>query len=63
MSAFIDAGGVFDDVSLSEMRYSLGIGGLWVSPFGPLSISFAVPLNDDEYDETETFQFGMGTNF
>jgi outer membrane protein insertion porin family len=63
MSAFFDAGGVFDDVSLSEMRYSVGLGGLWVSPFGPLSISFAIPLNDDEHDKTETFQFGMGTNF
>ncbi len=64
MSAFVDAGGVFDSLSaFSEMRYSMGVGGLWLSPFGPLNISFALPLNDGQYDKTESFQFGMGTNF
>jgi outer membrane protein insertion porin family len=64
MSAFIDGGGVFDDsLSFSQMRYSMGIGGLWLSPFGPLNISLAMPLNDGQFDKTETFQFGMGTNF
>ncbi len=64
MSAFLDAGGVFEDsFSASEMRYSMGIGATWLSPFGPLNVSLAAPLNDDNLDRTETFQFGMGTNF
>ncbi|MDC0422709.1 outer membrane protein assembly factor BamA [Methylophilaceae bacterium] len=64
MSAFFDAGGVFEDSpKISEMRYSVGVAGLWLSPFGPLNISLGLPLNDDEHDKTETFQFGMGTNF
>jgi len=64
MSAFFDAGGVFEDtIAVSDMRYSFGLGGLWLSPFGPLAISFAVPLNADNLDKTESFQFGMGTNF
>ena len=64
MSAFLDAGGVFEDsLAISEMRYSFGVGGLWLSPFGPLAISFAVPLNADNLDKTEGLQFGMGTNF
>ena len=64
MSAFVDAGGVFEDsFSASEMRYSMGIGATWLSPFGPLNVSLAAPLNDDNLDRTETFQFGMGTNF
>ena len=64
MSAFVDAGGVFEDsFSASEMRYSMGIGATWLSPFGPLNVSLAAPLNDDNLDQTETFQFGMGTNF
>ena len=64
MSAFVDAGGVFEDsFSASEMRYSMGIGATWLSPFGPLNVSLATPLNDDNLDRTETFQFGMGTNF
>jgi len=41
----------------------MGVAGLWLSPFGPLNVSFGLPLNDDEKDKTENFQFGMGTNF
>jgi len=64
MSAFMDAGGVFDgNISLNEMRASLGLGAMWISPFGPLNLSFSVPLNDNNLDKTEPFQFGMGTNF
>ena len=64
LSAFIDSGGVFSNSFVSsEMRYSAGIGALWLSPFGPLNISFAAPLNDDANDKTQTLQFGMGTNF
>ncbi|KRO77602.1 MAG: outer membrane protein assembly factor BamA, partial [Methylophilales bacterium BACL14 MAG-120910-bin43] len=51
MSAFVDAGGVFEDsFSASEMRYSMGIGATWLSPFGPLNVSLATPLNDDNLD-------------
>ena len=64
MSAFVDGGGVFDDsFESSTMRYSTGLGAVWLSPFGPLSMSFAVPLNDGRQDKTQTLQFGMGTNF
>ena len=64
MSAFVDAGGVFEDsFESSQMRYSAGLGALWLSPFGPLNLSFALPLNDEKSDDTQTFQFGMGTNF
>ena len=72
LSTFFDAGGVFsDNESLSgteqyeqgEMRYSTGLGVMWNSPFGPLQLSIAQPLNDDNKDRTQRFQFGMGTNF
>ncbi len=64
MSTFFDAGGVFmNSISSSEMRYSAGVGALWLSPFGPLNISFAIPLNDSTNDKTQSLQFGMGTNF
>jgi len=64
MSAFIDGGGVFDDgIKFEEMRFSFGAAGVWISPFGPLSISYAIPLNDNGRDKIEQFQFGMGTNF
>ena len=72
LSAFADAGGVFSDnesVSGSEefqqgeMRYSVGLGVMWNSPFGPLQVSIAEPLNDDYTDRTQRFQFGMGSTF
>ncbi|MEL0084159.1 MAG: BamA/TamA family outer membrane protein [Gammaproteobacteria bacterium] len=34
-----------------------------MSPFGALSVSFAAPFNDDEDDETESFQFNLGQSF
>jgi len=72
LSTFFDAGGVFsDNESVSgteqyeqgEMRYSMGLGVQWNSPFGPLQLSIAEPLNDDGKDRTQRFQFGMGSTF
>ena len=72
LSAFFDAGGVFatnDSVgtttqySQGEMRYSMGFGLQWNSPFGPLQVSIAEPLNDDGKDRVQKFQFGMGSTF
>jgi len=72
LSAFADAGGVFsDNESLTaaeqfeqgEMRYSVGLGVMWNSPFGPLQVSIAQPLNDDKTDRIQRFQFGMGSTF
>ena len=66
IETFIDGGGVWEedaDILLDEMRFSAGLSVLWVSPFGPINVSFAKALNSDDQDETEVFQFGMGTNF
>jgi len=35
----------------------------WLSPFGPLTFSLAQPFNDKGADETEVFQFQLGTTF
>jgi len=72
LSTFFDAGGVFSDnesvtgseqYEQGEMRYSVGLGVQWNSPFGPLQLSIAEPLNDDGKDRTQRFQFGMGSTF
>jgi outer membrane protein insertion porin family len=72
LSTFVDAGGVFSDnesvnateqYSQGELRYSMGLGVQWNSPFGPLQISLAEPLNDDSKDRVQRFQFGMGSTF
>ncbi|MDB4512245.1 outer membrane protein assembly factor BamA, partial [Arenicella sp.] len=64
LNFFVDGGQVFaneEDIDISEMRFSAGIGFNWISPVGPLSISYAIPLNEEEGDELEKFQFSIGT--
>jgi len=64
LSFFVDGGAVYDDsFNTSDLRYSAGFGGLWLSPFGPLNVSLAWPLNEGTNDQTEKFQFGMGSSF
>ena len=66
LSAFIDAGNVYSSdqsVVLGDLRYSAGMGVLWVSPFGPLKLVYAVPFNNQSTDKTESIQFQMGQQF
>jgi outer membrane protein insertion porin family len=62
--AFFDAGNVYntdDGVDLDEIRYSTGVSMVWLTPVGPLTFSYAIPLNDKDGDEVEQFQFTLGT--
>lgn len=66
MSAFVDAGNVFgtnDSYDFGELRYSAGFGVSWISPFGPLKLVFAKPLNSKSGDDTESIQFQLGQQF
>jgi outer membrane protein insertion porin family len=69
LGAFFDAGTVSDGFSLSDLRYSTGISGEWLSPFGALSVSAALPLNaksgtaTEPGDQEQIFQFNFGQNF
>jgi outer membrane protein insertion porin family len=66
LSAFIDAGNVYSmdqSVTLGDLRYSAGMGVLWVSPFGPLKLVYAKPFNNQSTDKTESIQFQMGQQF
>lgn len=51
------------DIDFGTMRYSIGIGGTWMSPFGVVSISWAKPFNTEPGDEVQQFQFNFGTSF
>jgi len=75
IGTFVDAGMIDDGFDFGEMRYSVGVSGEWLSPFGALSISFAVPLNAKEDrkdekgnvlergDDDQLFQFSFGSGF
>jgi len=63
LSLFVDGGQVFaneDSIEMDDIRFSAGVGFNWISPVGPLSISYAFPLNDEPDDELEKFQFSIG---
>lgn len=71
---FVDVGNIFNtkcgDTQINcfkpdaeELRYSVGVGATWLSGFGPITFSFAKPLNSNEFDETEVFQFSLGNTF
>jgi outer membrane protein insertion porin family len=66
ISAFFDAGRVFGDeesISLGDLRYSTGLGVSWFSPFGPLKLVLAKPINEEDGDQTQTLQFQFGQQF
>ena len=66
LSAFMDAGDVYGNgqtISLGDMRYSAGVGISWYSPFGPLKLVLAQPLNKKEGDRTQSLQFQLGSQF
>ncbi len=66
LSGFVDMGNVFADIGdfeASEIRYTTGIAGAWLSPFGLLRVSVAAPLNEKSEDDTETFQFSFGQSY
>ena len=48
---------------LDNMRYSVGVGFTWITMIGPLSLSYAYPLNDKDGDETKNIQFEIGRTF
>ncbi len=66
VATFFDIGNVFstvDEFDVGELRYSVGLAGQWLSPFGPIVLSVAAPLNEQSEDETEFFQFSFGVPF
>jgi outer membrane protein insertion porin family len=66
LSAFIDGGMVYgpDQVArVSEMRFATGVAFNWLSPVGPISLSYAIPLNDRRGDRVEPVQFTLGQSF
>ena len=75
-SLFVDIGNVFSkdcgtdqsnincsELDFGQLRYSYGVGVTWITQLGPMSLALAAPSNEGPLDETETFQFEIGTQF
>ena len=67
--AFADAGNVwnteskYEPVGFDSLRASAGIGLSWMSPVGPLRLSWGKPLRSRPQDRIERFQFQIGNSF
>ncbi len=64
--AYLDAGNVwgeFEKITAGSLRASAGLGISWVSPIGPLKISYGAPVRKKPEDRIERFQFQVGTAF
>lgn len=66
LALFVDMGNVFEefnDFDTSEIRGSVGFGVNWITGFGGISAAISSTFNDDPGDDTESFQFEIGTSF
>jgi len=64
IAGFLDVGNVYDnEIELGSLRYSAGVSGIWVSPFGIVSVSISQPFNDEPGDDLQAFQFTFGSSF
>jgi outer membrane protein insertion porin family len=52
-----------DVLDSMKLRASVGAGIIWTSPFGPLRFEVAYPILKQKGDDTEWFQFSIGTRF
>ena len=66
MFGFADAGNVWgpnEKIDMDSVRASAGVGISWISPMGPLRLSFGAPLRKKPTDRIEKFQFQIGNAF
>jgi len=54
---------ILDASDSDTFRASAGLALQWLSPMGPLSISFSKILEKEDSDESETFSFNVGQTF
>lgn len=66
LTTFIDAGSIYDtisDVNISDIRASVGVGFSWITVLGPITISYAIPVNKKDTDSVDKFNFSLGSYF
>ncbi|HEY7168112.1 MAG TPA: outer membrane protein assembly factor BamA [Candidatus Binatia bacterium] len=59
--AFFDIGNAFNNFNFGDLRRSVGFGGRWMSPFGPLRVELGFPLNKKPGDDTSVLGFTIGS--
>jgi len=63
---YMDAGNVWgegEQVTAASLRASAGLGLSWISPVGPLKLSYGTPVRKQPSDRIQKLQFQIGTAF
>ena len=63
---YVDVGNVWGEgekISADSLRASAGVGVTWVSPVGPLKLSYGTPIRKRPEDRIQRLQFQIGTAF
>lgn len=63
---YVDVGNVWGEeqqLNLNDLRASAGVGLTWVSPVGPLKLSYGTPIRKKPEDRIQRLQFQIGTAF
>ncbi|MGZ5215191.1 MAG: outer membrane protein assembly factor BamA, partial [Caldimonas sp.] len=63
---YADAGNVWGEnerLSFDSIRASAGLGVSWISPVGPLKLSYGTPIRKKPEDRIQRLQFQIGTAF
>jgi outer membrane protein insertion porin family len=66
MSAFIDAGNIYEkssNITLGDIRMSAGFGFAYLSPIGSIGAFISTPILKKDGDTIESFGFSLGTGF
>jgi outer membrane protein insertion porin family len=61
---FTDAGQAFrlkDSLDITQLQAAFGFGVRWKSPFGPLAVDIAFPINPRPADQSTVFEIGAGS--
>ena len=64
--AYVDAGNVWGEnepMTAQSLRASAGLGLSWISPVGPLKLSYGTPIRKQPGDRIQRLQFQIGTAF
>jgi len=63
---FFDIGNAWGEdqsITWDSLRASVGLGISWISPMGPLKLSYGTPVMYQQTDRIQPFQFQIGTRF
>ena len=63
---YVDAGNVWGEsekITAGSIRAAAGVGMSWISPVGPLKLSYGTPIRKKPEDRIQRLQFQIGTAF